>query len=169
MLHKHVLDSTGYSYIWLNQTHTASNSIHTMIKERLVDQFNQDWHSRLNNSSKGKMYSYFKDDIAFESYLTSLPQALRISMVHYRTGNHRLPVEVGRWKQAHVAHENRTCNLCTSNDIGDEMHYLLFCSHFTSTRLRFIPLKYFTKPSISKFKYLMCNSNVQLLTMWHYS
>ena len=152
---KNIFDSTGYSNLWLNQSLITSKTTHLQIKQRLKDQFNQEWVAKLDNSSKGKNYSIFKDNTSFEQYLTRLPAELRISMFHFRTGNHRLPIETGRWNQSHVPHENRKCNLCTLNDIGDEMHYLLKCPYFSTKRNKFVSQKYYLRPNIIKYKELM--------------
>ena len=40
----------------------------------------------------------------------------------FRTSNHYLHVETGRWRN--ILYENRLCAYCNKNDIGDEFHYL---------------------------------------------
>ena len=49
--------------------------------------------------------------------------------------NHRLPVETGRWGD--IPLNERKCKICTTDDIGDEYHYL-----FTRDILR-VTEKYF--------------------------
>ena len=49
------------------------------------------------NSSKGKIYRTFKLDFGCEKYLEKLPQKIRAILLKFRTTNHRLPVENGRW------------------------------------------------------------------------
>ena len=50
---KHILDSTGFSDIWLNQSTNLSKHTHLLVKQTLKDNFLQDWNSQLQNSSKG--------------------------------------------------------------------------------------------------------------------
>jgi hypothetical protein len=48
-----------------------------------------------------------------------------LTLSKFRTTNHKLPVENGRWKN--IARENRICPLCNNGEIGeigDEFHYL---------------------------------------------
>ena len=92
-----------------------------------------------------------------------LPVSLRLSMLHFRTGNHRLPVETGRFAQPFFPHENRKCTLCNKNDIGDEMHYLLICPFFNAKRAKYIPRKYRVQPNVIKFKNLMCATSPCIL------
>jgi hypothetical protein len=39
--------------------------------------------------------------------------------------NHKLPIEHGRWNN--IPRENRKCNSCNLEEIGDEFHYILNC------------------------------------------
>ena len=65
----------------------------------------------MNSSSKGKSYNYFKQDLNFENYLINLDKKHYLSLIKFRTGNHRLPVETGRW--ANLPVNERKCHLCT--------------------------------------------------------
>ena len=46
----------------------------------------------------------------------------------FRTLNHKLPIEYGRWHN--ITRNMRFCNLCNQNEIGDECHYMLECNIF---------------------------------------
>ena len=56
----------------------------------------------------------------------------------FRTTNHYLPIETGRWR------ENRYCNLCNCQKLGDEYHYVLECSSLNDKRKQLLP-KYYMK------------------------
>ena len=43
-------------------------------------------------------------------------------IIKYRAGNHRLPVETGRLGDIPLNEKKR--KICTTDDIGDEYHYL---------------------------------------------
>mgnify|MGYP007091342504 CR=1 FL=1 len=51
----------------------------------------------------------------------------RDNYVNFRTGNHFLPVETGRWEGIDIT--DRTCALCENvNEIAsEEYHYILIC------------------------------------------
>ena len=53
-------------------------------------------------------------------------------MVRFRTGNHKMPIETGRWLNIELS--NRKCELCDKDTIGDEFHYLLECTFFQRDR-----------------------------------
>ena len=50
-------------------------------------------------SSKGDNYKLFKGELKFEIYLDILEDKDKFTMCRFRTTNHRLPVEVRRWKK----------------------------------------------------------------------
>jgi hypothetical protein len=52
-----------------------------------------------------------------EKYLLNLPEKYAKLFCKFRTGNARLPIETGRWKD--IPQEHRFCNLCNRNEIGD--------------------------------------------------
>ena len=128
-----------------------------MVKQTLIDQFFQKWRSDLNNSSKGVQFNSFKDTIELETYFKILPQNLYINMVRFRTGNHKMPIETGRWLNIELS--SRKCELCDKDTIGDEFHYLLQCTFFQRDRERFVPLYYFRRPNMMKFNSLLNNHN----------
>ena len=70
-------------------------------------------------------------------------------------------VETGR--QDNIPLEERKCNLCEKNDIGDEFHYLFVCSHFNSDRKQFLKPYFYKRPNMIKFKELLTTKNVKLL------
>ncbi len=150
---KDVLDHTGLSLIWNYHFVDNSRNLSSIIENNLKDQFLQQWNSDREMSNKGKMYLSIKQDFAMEEYLRVLPSNLSRYLCWFRTANHKLSVETGRWNK--IDYDLRKCDMCTSNEIGDEYHTLLKCSAFANIRDTFIP-KYFSKyPSKLKFQILM--------------
>ena len=84
--------------------------------------------------SKGKIYSIFQEKLTPDKYLLILSEHLWTEIFKFRTSNHYVPIEIGRWKNILV--EDRICPLCNKNDIGDEFHYLFICEVFTEYRKR---------------------------------
>lgn len=77
-------------------------------------------------------------------------------MFAFRTRNHRLPVECGRWFG--IALQDRKCKFCNT-DIGDEFHYLFTCPHFSEKRKQFIKPYFYKQPNVLKYKDLMNSRN----------
>ena len=64
---------------------------------------------------------------------------------------HNLPIEKGR--QSGILRKDRLCTLCNENEIGDEKHYFLKCSHE-----KFLSIRNMFKENLYRI-----NSNLTLL------
>lgn len=119
------------------------------------------WGAEYYTLTFGKKYSIFKDDICAEKYLIVLPRTIYLPLCKFRTSNHKLPIEIGRWEN--IPLNERQCTLCNS-DIGDEFHYLFKCNHFAAERNTYIKQYFYKRPNIIKFNELMSTSNKVTLT-----
>ena len=117
---KTILDSCGLSNIWLHQTFPSDKWLKLKVKQTLFDQFTQEWRSKLQNSPKALNYRLYKEKLEFEPYLNILTDKDAITFCKFRTCNHHLPIEKGRWQN--IPREHRTCPLCQKQDLGDEFH-----------------------------------------------
>ena len=85
-------------------------------------------------------------------------------MIKFRTANHKLPIEVGRWEN--IVYEDRKCNFCEKNELGDEFHYLFICSYFQNERKDLLKRYYYLRPNIIKYQELMnCKNKHALLNL----
>jgi hypothetical protein len=75
------------------------------------------------------------------------------TLCKFRTTNHKLPIETGRWNN--IDRVNRICTKCNNITIGDEYHYIIECEHFSNFRNRFIVTNLRERPNILKFKQIM--------------
>ena len=53
---------------------------------------------------------------------------MHVCMYVFCTSNHDLLIEKGRHSKPKIPREERICNLCNSNEIEDEIHFLFHCS-----------------------------------------
>ena len=68
-----------------------------IVKISLQDQFKQIWLEHVQNNSKTLNYRLFKDKLEFENYFDILENRDLFTFCHFRTVNHKLPIEYGRW------------------------------------------------------------------------
>jgi hypothetical protein len=129
---KEILTSAGRSDIWQNQANITHTNIHLYIKQTLIDQFKQTWHDELQNSNKGRIYSGFKLTHEFEPYLIKNHPDDSRNIFRFRTANHSLPVETGRYDG--TPFNDRLCSLCNINAIATEEHYLMSCPFFETDK-----------------------------------
>ena len=132
-----LLNDCGLSEYWLTQNVPKNVILSKIVKQRLCDQFKQSWSESVFTSAKCLNYRIFKWLHQFESYLVQLPYDLRKAYCNYRCLNHRLPIEKGRlWG---VKRDDRICNLCDLEHIGDEFHYLFECKYFEREKKQLLP------------------------------
>ena len=125
----------------------------------MKDQELQNITAKARLSTKGNTYMFLKGCWKIEHYLTSLDASMTRALIKFRTGNHKLPIETGRYKKIPI--ENRKCRFC--NTLGDEFHYVMECKHFYFSRKKYIDKNYYIRPNMEKFKSLMnCESNWQM-------
>ena len=87
------------------------NSVKMDISRTLSDLHIQEWNMKANVSSTGKQYLLFKDKFNFKKCLINVSKFYYSKIIKYWTGNHRLPVETGRWDD--VPLNERKCKICT--------------------------------------------------------
>ncbi|MEW8546068.1 MAG: reverse transcriptase family protein [Candidatus Thiodiazotropha sp.] len=154
---KQILISVGKPDLFNQSLISYPKATKSKIVTTLKDLFVQDWNSKMNTSSKSRNYNIFKHDQIFESYLITLPRYFYLPMIKFRTANHKLPIETGRWEN--ISLQERKCVLCDKNDIGDELHYLLICPFFANERKELLKKYYYTRPNILKYKDLLTSKN----------
>lgn len=87
----------------------------TTVKQRIQDQFIQNWQADINNSSKGVTYKIFKSKFGYEKYFDTYILPPRKILSQFRNLNHHLPVELGRWEG--IPLNERFCPLCKKNPV----------------------------------------------------
>ena len=92
-----ILVAVGRPDLFRTEPVNSPNSVKMDISRTLSDLYFQEWNEKANVSSKGKQYLLFKDNLNFEKYLINVSKFYYSKIIKYRTGNHRLPVETGRW------------------------------------------------------------------------
>ena len=142
-------------------THVRSSIWLTFaVKQKLKDQYLQNWYTLVNTASSGKNYKIFKEDFEHSKYVTILSNMYCKIFMRFRKRNIKIPVEVGRWNGTPL--DERICPFCRK-DVGDEYHYILSCEHFKDTRPKYIKSYYLARPNTQKFRKLMNSENANEL------
>ena len=156
-----ILNDCGMNNIWIEQNFGNRNWLKNAITLRLTDQYKQTWNNTIETTSSLYNYLLIKNDLVLENYLTLLPNKLCKNIMKFRTLNHKLPIEIGKYDG--TPRNERKCLKCNLDDIGDEYHYLFKCTFFENIRQTYIPKKYLTNPNIIKYNELMSTKNKALL------
>ena len=96
---KLILDDGGYSNIWMNNQVVNHDWLIKSLEQKLTDQFQQNWESICNNSSKGVIYKLFTNlDFRCQPFVNcNLSIYMRQVLARFLTSNHKLPIETRRW------------------------------------------------------------------------
>lgn len=158
---ENLLCSLGFSGIWQSQHCNNFSWLRLALKQKLKDLYIQKWLMLLNSSSSsGCNFRLFKTNFECSKYLQLLPENMSKTFLKFRTRNHKLPNETGRW--VGIPLPERKCRLCLKG-IGDEYHYLLSCIYFKTERKRLIKPYYFERANILKYHDLMNTENIAQL------
>ena len=155
---KHLLSSLGFYHVWLHQEVGNDKYFLDVVNQRLTDNFIQNWHSRLENSSRATFYQNIAV-FQLQPYLNNLNvfkfcQAL----TKLRVSSHRLQIEAGRWiKPNRTPINERVCIFC--NVLEDEFHFVLECKQYIDLRTTYISKYYWDRPSMVKFIDLINTTN----------
>ena len=138
------------SVIWTSQNFPSVDWLKRRVEQSLKDQFLQRWHMNLRDLSSCDLYRQYKVKFELEQYLFQLDVKSKRAVCLFRTNNTRLPIVTGRYSNT-PRHERR-CVLCDANQIGDEYHLLIECTHpvIASNRKKFIPHYVLSRPSVYK-------------------
>ena len=159
---RHLLFSMGFNEVWIQQGVGNINNFISVFKQRLTDNFIQNWQSRLAESSRAIFYRSFAT-FQFQPYLD------KVNVFKYlqaysklRMSSHRLEVEAGRWvRQNRVPIHERKCSFC--NILEDEYHFVIQCAAYSELREKYISKYYWKRPNMFKFVELINSSNINYI------
>ena len=117
---QNILYESGLSNGWHFPNAVNHKWLNNCLKIRLHDEYIQTWSSNVFHNVNCITYRIFKEVFEFESYLTLLPERLRILFTQFRLTNTKLSIEPGRG--FNIDRNERYCTLCNRNEIGDEFH-----------------------------------------------
>ena len=154
---KSILESCGFSGVWHSQDTKNPKWLSLAISQKLKDQYLQTWSATVDKTSSATNFKLYKDTFGYSKFLSLLSAKNSKTFLKFRTRNHTLPVETGRWNGTPL-HE-RICNFC-QKELGDEFHFMLVCDHFKQQRQTYIKRYYYHNPNALKFKQLMNTENI---------
>ena len=131
------------------------------VKLKLMELHITPWKHSIFDSPKCLNYRIFKEDFTLGNYFNILPDDLSKAFCNFRILNQRMPIEWGRFLGTSM--DDRICELCFHNKIGDKYHYLIECSYFSDARRVYLPRNLFARPNTDTFRRLMCSSDTQEL------
>ena len=156
---KNLLSELGFYEVWINQGVGNVNAFVSLFKQRICDNYKQDWNARISQSPKARFYCLFSN-FGFKSYLNlDTAKNIRIYISKLRLSSHTLEIEKGRYKKPNPVPVNeRKCKEC--NTLEDEFHFLLECKKYQDLRAMYIKRYYWVRPNVPKLITLLTSENV---------
>ena len=149
---KTLITKNGFGNIWMNPNDFPRKWFQSSFKQKIKDQYIQEWNSLVSISSSGVNYKIFKNQFGLNNYFLKLNNKQCRILTAFRTRNHKLPVETGRWNNTPLS--ERICHLCQT-EVGDEFHFVLKCNFFNDQRTRYIKPYYRNRPNVCKMSELL--------------
>ena len=146
---KRVLSEHGLYHVFDNQGNTNAYIFINVVKQRVVDCFEQGWSGPVNESTVLTIYKEFKVSFEYEHYLDLHPSHLRCLVSRVWLSYFHCACKPVAMQEIEYL---ETCLFCDTSDIYDEYHFSCVCPNLNHIRKRYIKLYYYHSPSV--FKYL---------------
>ena len=139
---KQSLRCLGFNEVWVAQTVRDVNIFLSLVKQRLHDNFIQNWNSWLRESSRASFYSdifsfhyqYYLNYVSVRKYRQAIPRL--------QCSSHRLEIEAGRrYKLIRTPVENRKCKRC--DVVENEFHFLFECPLYSELQRQYFDCFFF--------------------------
>ena len=153
-----LLMKLNLSNLWENQLYCNKNKFIKIADERIRCFFREEWINSAKNSHKGNRYlELCRFDNDLKSYLCTASEMSEdmLIMLKFRTGNHKLMAEIGRYGNRRD-YEECFCPHCP-DEIEDTYHFLVQCSHLSKLRQRY--LTEFINTTRTEFNLMLDNSS----------
>ena len=155
---KNLLTRYGFYYVWCNESQINETHFISIFKQRLIDEYLQQWQGNINDNGVLTLYRELKTSFEFESYLDNIvSRNLRIAITKLRICSHSLRIHTGRYDR--LERNVRLCQVCNSNEIEDEFHFMFKCTPYVQLRQTYIKRYYRVKPSMFKLVQLLKTQN----------
>ena len=77
----------GFGFVWLQKSVGNERAFLAILKERLCDDFNEEWTTAINNSERFCLYASFKSNLLKENYLDFVRiKCFRDALIKLRMG-----------------------------------------------------------------------------------
>ena len=131
---KDLLESNGYGYVWLNQGVYQKRSFLKSLRQRLIDQYWQQWHEKVEGKDRFKKYRQFKGAHGDEPYLREITitkfrkifTKLRLGIIDLQCNKTFLDANI-----------DTKCKVCNQG-VEDEKHLLFDCPAYDYLRQKYI-------------------------------
>ena len=121
-----LLCSIGCNEVWLQQGVSNRHSFLRQCKQKLQDNYIQNWSDLIILKLCCLLYKKFHVDFKLSKYLILVNvKKNRLALTKFRLKNHKLPNIIKGRGQARLPYNERLCDTCDT--LGDEYHCIFEC------------------------------------------
>jgi len=154
---RHILYRYGFGFAWEAQGVGDMQMFMRIFKQRLVDNYRQEWEGAIKESERYTFYAQFKCDLNPSLYVLQIKNIyIRRMLSKFRLGVSPINTHYYRFQPTRL---NCICPFCP-NCLENEIHFLLICKKYQDLRNECIPRKYWTIPSEYKVILLLANERL---------
>jgi len=124
------LKELGLEEIW--ETERIEHNFPKIISEANKKREEEEWKEQIMKKPKLRQYKRLKNKLELEDYVIRFERRTRRQLTMMRGGTNYLRIEKGRWEKERK--EERVCNVCISQEVEDEKHFLLNCQSYKQER-----------------------------------
>ena len=121
--------------VWERRNENENRNFTIIINNRLKEYFREQWIKSAKNSHKGLDYlelATFNCDM--KPYLNFIMKDKSVtSMLKLRTGNHKLSIEIDRYRNR-KAYNECLCKACDTGKLEDMYHVMVECPAYSNMR-----------------------------------
>ena len=132
---KQTLCKQGFGIVWLHQGVGSDKQFISEFKDRIISNFQQDWHAKMEDHERYNWFFAFKSVFQVEKYILSLDDKwMRSCMLRFRLRTlgfnaHKLWFQISSYSDEH-------CPVC-KNAVEDEKHFLFECKAYELVREKY--------------------------------
>ena len=159
---RNILCKNGFGHVWIFKNVGDINQFCTAFKERLIDNFKQNWHCKLNSHEHLECYRSFKSMIEKEQFLhdNTFNRYTRNILLRFRFGVSDILCH--RFRFCNDSTNKLTCPICRT-DNENEYHVMFVCSLYENLRTEMLPTKFILRRNIMKMYILLADSKYQFV------
>ena len=154
---KNSLETNGFAEVWLNKGTQNNNSFVKKFRQRLIDQFKQNWHEKITTRDRYNIYRTLKNEHKKEDYLNF------ITIIKYRKLLSKLrlgTLEIFYNRRFKDPEADTTCPFC--EEIETEEHLLLDCPMYNNIRHKYLAKFWITLNNVNLTD-LVTNKNAEIV------
>ena len=126
---QHLLYENGFGDVWESPNSVNKNTFHKYFRQRLQDQYVQNWNTKINESSRFTLLQFIHKDYKLQDYIVNIKNP-NVREIFTRL---RIDMNILCTSKIHGSQNVTNCFLChNGNETVD--HFLLKCAKFNDIR-----------------------------------